>query len=337
MAAVSPPTRPAAAWWVWLGREAAAHRGARFWCLAFLGLGLPVCVVLALTAPLGGASHALAGEALGLGSAGAARLGRLANVTAFMALGLAALALACRGQAVLFALLCLPASLAVAHGLDGLLLALAALAAALLTPRPLTGRRRLPRLAGAALAVALIVLAKPAYAPVAGMLLVPPPPPGRLGRFCRDRLPLAGLALLPALLPALLRMPLASGAASGVSPSFFVSLPWPLAALWAVALLVPPVALRRGPLPPPAERLWLAGSALLGLWLVVLSQVLAPPGTGRLDGLQVRDLLPFAPMLVLAFARGRIGTAAALRWPALLPVLAAAVGAVALPLLALCA
>ncbi|WP_331308476.1 hypothetical protein [Methylobacterium oryzae] len=51
--------------------------------------------------------------------------------------------------------------------------------------------------------------------------------------------------------------------------------------------------------------------------------------------MQVRDLLPLAPMLILAFARGQIGTAAALRWPALLPVLAAALDAVALPMIAL--
>ncbi|MGH1590011.1 hypothetical protein ACRBEV_18860 [Methylobacterium phyllosphaerae] len=87
---------------------------------------------------------------------------------------------------------------------------------------------------------------------------------------------------------------------------------------------------------PRAERLWLAGSALLGLWLTVLAQALAPPGAaGRLDGLDLRAVLPLGPMLVLAFARGRVGTAASLRWPALLPVLAAAIDAVALPLAAL--
>ena len=40
-------------------------------------------------------------------------------------------------------------------------------------------------------------------------------------------------------------------------------------------------------------------------------------------------------MLILAFARGQIGTAATLRGPALLPVLAAALDAVVLPMIAL--
>ncbi|WP_331294386.1 hypothetical protein [Methylobacterium radiotolerans] len=139
-------------------------------------------------------------------------------------------------------------------------------------------------------------------------------------------------ALLPALPAASLGLPHPAGAGEG-----FASLPLPLPGflhgLWAAALLGPPFALRRGPLPPPAERLWLSGSALLGLWLAVLAQALAP--AAGLGGLQVRDLLPLAPMLILAFARGQIGTAAALRWPALLPVLAAALDAVALPMIAL--
>ncbi|QGY05825.1 hypothetical protein MMSR116_30955 [Methylobacterium mesophilicum SR1.6/6] len=304
--------------------------GARFWGLALLGLGLPVCVALALRVPPDAAGPTLpgtlglrAGAMLGLDPAGAARLGQGAAIAAFLALGLAALTVADRGREVLFALLGLPASLAAASGPDGPVLGLAALAAALLTPRPLTGRGRPWRLAGAALAIALAVLARPACAPLAGMLLVPFPPPRRLARFCRDRLPLAVLAVLPVLLG----VPPAGGAPD---PALAVPLPWPLYGLWAAALLVLPLALRRGPLPPPAERLWLVACALLGLWLMVLRQALGPAG----GGLSPRDLLPLAPMLVLAFARGRIGTAATPRWPALLPVLAAAVDAVALPALA---
>ena len=319
--------------------------GARFWCLTFLGLGLPACV--ALTAPRDGAGSSLfvpglqLADVLGLGPAGAERLGHGAGIAVFLALGVAALAVATRGRT---ALLALPASLAAAAGPDGLVLALATLAAALLTDRPLTGRRRPARLAGAALAIALAVLIRPACAPLAGMLLVPFPPAGRLARFCRDRLSLATLGLAApsfvtwALLPAIPGDLLSPGAGPG-STSLPASLPmpsplpWPLVGLWAAALLVPPLALRRGPLPPRAERLWLAGGALIGLWLMVLTRALAPaPGP---DGLQARELLPLAPMLILAFARGRIGTAAALRWPALLPVLAAAADAVTLPLLAL--
>ncbi|MDP4005824.1 DUF2142 domain-containing protein [Methylobacterium sp. NEAU K] len=327
--------------------------GARVWCLAFLGLGLPVCVALALTAPLGETGRIIvtdptlldalgtlglrAGEGFGLEPAAAARLGRLADAAAYTGLGLAALALASRGQAALFALLCLPASLAASFSPDGLIIALAALAAALLTPRPLTGPDGPARRVGAALAIALIVLANPPCAPVAAMLLVPFPPPGRLGRFCRRRLSLAVLTLLPAALWTPLATARVVGAVDGLGGRDLV-LPWPVYGLWAVALLVPFLALRRGPLPPPAERLWLTGGALLGLGLAVLSHALRARtdlGADRLDGLQGRDLLPLVPMLVLAFARGRIGTAASLRWPALLPVLAAAIDVAALPLVVL--
>ncbi|MBP1184134.1 DUF2142 domain-containing protein [Methylobacterium sp. PvR107] len=306
--------------------------GARFWGLAFLGLGLPVCVALALIGPPGPALDAvgrLAGAALGPGPADAARLGRLANVALFLTLGLSALALAARGRAALFALLCLPASLAAASGPEGVVVALAALAAALLTPRPLTGRGRPARLAAATLAIALAVLARPACAPLAGMLLVPFPPAGRFGRFGRDRLAPAVLALLAALLPALFRTSLAAGAGGEAAPS--PSWPPALSGLWALVLLVTPLALRRGPLPPPAERLWLVGCAVLGLWLAGLAQALAP--AGHADGLQVRDLLPLGALLVPAFARGRIGTADSLTWPALLPVLAAAATLAALVVL----
>ncbi len=173
-------------------------------------------------------------------------------------------------------------------------LALAALAAALLSPRPMTGRRRSARRAGAALAIGLVVLARPACAPLAGMLLVPFPPPGRLARACRDRLPLAVFALLPALPAASLGLPHPAGAGDGFG-SLPVPLPGILYALWAAALLVPPFALRRRPLPRSAERLLALGGALLGLWLTVLAQALAPAaGHG---GLQVRDLPPLVPML----------------------------------------
>lgn len=296
----------------------------RFWACVFLGLGLPVCLALAWIDLPGETPSALDAFV------------RLARIAAFLSLGVAALAVATRGRAALFALLCWPASLAAASGPDGLVLALAALAAALLSPRPMTGRYRPARLAGATLAIALVVLARPACAPLAGMLLVPFPPPGRLARTCRERLPLAAIALLPALLPALsaasLGTPHPAGAGHGPM-ALPVPLPGFLFGLWAVALLVPLVALRRGPLPPRAERLWLSGGALLGLWLMVGAQALAPAGGP--GGLQIRDLVPLAPMPILAFARGRIGTAAALRWPALLVVLAAALDAVALPMIAL--
>ncbi len=105
-------------------------------------------------------------------------LGRLGNATATLAIALAALALAHRGRVALFAVLALPMtlSLAASFNQDAPIIALAALAAALLTPRPLTGAGARWRLSGAILSLALVVLAKPPYAGLAAMLLVPLPP-----------------------------------------------------------------------------------------------------------------------------------------------------------------
>jgi len=58
-------------------------------------------------------------------------------------------------------------------------------------------------------------------------------------------------------------------------------------------------------------------------------------GADRIDGPQGRYLLPLVPMLVLAFARIRPGPVGAGRWPAMLPVAAAGIDLVALPLAAL--
>lgn len=68
---------------------------------------------------------------------------------------------------------------------------------------------------------------------------------------------------------------------------------------------------------------------------MVISQYLTWTNVGenRIDGPQGRYLLPLVPLFVLAFARTRQETAA--RWPAMLPVAAAAVDVVALPLAAL--
>ncbi len=85
-----------------------------------------------------------------------------------------------------------------------------------------------------------------------------------------------------------------------------------------------------------AERLILPAAAVACLWLVVISQYLTWTNVGenRIDGPQGRYLLPLVPMLVLAFARTRREEAGG-RWPAMLPVAAAAVDVVALPLAAL--
>ncbi len=101
------------------------------------------------------------GQALGLTPAKAALLGRLADAAAYGALGLAALALARRGRALLFGVLVLPMSLSLAASFnqDALMIATCALAAALLTGD--TPRRR----GLAAVLIALVVLAKPPTRP----------------------------------------------------------------------------------------------------------------------------------------------------------------------------
>ncbi|TNC14208.1 DUF2142 domain-containing protein [Methylobacterium terricola] len=134
-----------------------------------------------------------AGEALGSSHSTAALLGRLANAAAYGALGLAALALARRGRALLFGVLVLPMSLSLAASFnqDALMIAACALAAALLTDDA-AWRRRL-----AALLVALVVLAKPPYAAIAAMLLVPLPPRFWANPIVWRRVAVAVLAVLP--------------------------------------------------------------------------------------------------------------------------------------------
>ena len=111
-----------------------------------------------------------AGHLAGLGPEFCVFLARTANMLGFAVLGTAALMLARRARLLLFALLCLPSSLALAASVnqDGLLIAAAVLAAALLT-RPAAADRR-----WAALVLAAVCLAKPPYLPLVALLLVPP-------------------------------------------------------------------------------------------------------------------------------------------------------------------
>ncbi|MGE7412934.1 DUF2142 domain-containing protein [Methylobacterium tarhaniae] len=137
-----------------------------------------------------------AGTALGLTEAGAALLGRFANIAAYGAFGLAALALARHGRALLFGVLVLPMSLSLAASFnqDGLMIAACALAAALLTGEE-PWRRRL-----AATLIALVVLAKPPYAAIAAMLLVPLPPRFPASPVFWRRVGIMVLAVLPGVL-----------------------------------------------------------------------------------------------------------------------------------------
>ncbi|TGD99496.1 DUF2142 domain-containing protein [Methylobacterium nonmethylotrophicum] len=194
-----------------------------------------------------------AGAALGLGHAGAARLGRLANAAAYGLLGLAALALARRGRALLFGVLVLPMglSLAASFNQDALMIAACALAAALLTGEE-AWRRRL-----AALLIALVVLAKPPYAAIAAMLLVPLPP-----RFWKN--PVLWRRVLTALLVVL------PGAL------------WILYTTTSVATPVPRLAYEAGPLwtgPRPATFLGTDTRAQAGVLLADPSLLLTLPAS----------------------------------------------------------
>jgi hypothetical protein len=123
--------------------------------------------------------------------------GRLAAAIGYVVLGTLALATAMRGTALLFVTLSLPMTLWLAATLnqDGLMIATACLVAALLT-RVDPGPAGAPRLWAAA-GLALILLAKPPYAPLAAMLLLPLRGSGT--RAVVGRAALAVLTVLPAL------------------------------------------------------------------------------------------------------------------------------------------
>ncbi|PWU23029.1 MAG: hypothetical protein C5B48_09325 [Candidatus Rokuibacteriota bacterium] len=129
--------------------------------------------------------------ALGLGSArlfgarpfDAVIVGRLLNSACFTAMAMAALLLARRGQALLFCTLALPmtVSLAGSFNQDSLLIAASALAAALLSrsidedPQQNGCSHRPFSYLAAALLLAIVIIVKLPYLPLAAMLLVPLP------------------------------------------------------------------------------------------------------------------------------------------------------------------
>ena len=147
---------------------------------------------------LPGAAGLGVAKALGASPFDAFLTARLFAFAVFVAAGTAALALARRGQALLFCALAAPMALHLGASVnqDGLLIAASALAVALLTrscpadvavPSPWPDA---PRLCAAAL-IACVALAKPPYMPMAALLLLPLPPIS-LGRVWASRLGLAG-------------------------------------------------------------------------------------------------------------------------------------------------
>lgn len=108
------------------------------------------------------------GRLAGLGPYDSITLGRVANLLATLAFGAAALLLARRGHALIFATLTLPMTLAVGAALtqDGPMTAAACLCASLLTRDP-----RGWLLYATALLLAAVMAAKPPYLPLAGMFV----------------------------------------------------------------------------------------------------------------------------------------------------------------------
>lgn len=133
-------------------------------------------------------------------------MGRVASGLAFLALGMLSLSIAVRGQALLFAVLAVPMTLSLGASLnqDGLLVATSVFAAACMTrviAARAEGRAERATFAAAALALALVVAAKPPYLPLVAMLLLPL---GRAGwgldgRKLAGRAAVAALAVAPAI------------------------------------------------------------------------------------------------------------------------------------------
>lgn len=144
-------------------------------------------------------------KVLGYGPAAAAFVGRFADLASYLLAGTAALLLARRGRVLIFCALSFPMTLSLAASLnpDGQLIAASALAAALLSRGTATAARPLRRPAYllGALLVGAIVLAKPPYAPLCALLLVPLRGADR--GIWRDRLLVLALILVPTALWAL--------------------------------------------------------------------------------------------------------------------------------------
>jgi hypothetical protein len=180
-------------------------QGPSFWSLGNIAVYVPVFYVPA------GLAIQSARVVFGASPFHALIAGRLVNLFCFTVLGVIALLTARHGRGLIFCALLLPMalSLAVSVNPDGLLIAAAALAAALISraldqdPSEATEPSRSPAYWFAALLIALIVMTKLPYFPIAAMLLLPLPGWGDWARHRRavaQRLGIACLAILPALI-----------------------------------------------------------------------------------------------------------------------------------------
>ncbi len=138
-------------------------------------------------------------HALGAIPADAFLIARVASLMVFAVFGVLALRIARRGRALMFCTLSTPMTLMLAGSLnqDGLLIATAVLAAALMTaPTP---RRRV----AAAVLIACIGAAKPPYLPLAILLLLPLPEPGQWRAMLPDMSRRFGIGVIAVSLPLL--------------------------------------------------------------------------------------------------------------------------------------
>ena len=347
------------------------------------------------------------GRALGATPYQAVVAARFVNAIAYCVLALAALLLARSGRIVLFAVLALPMTVYLAASLnqDALIVAGTALAVALLTRAgqahgDFTRVTAHPAYRLAALLLALVILAKPPYLPLAAMLLLPLPRPSdwsRMRGVLTQRLLLAVLVVLPAMLwswyamryvaapvprPTYAPGPLWPGdpalSFTGTDPGAqltvllahplrLLAIPWHALAqdrdllftsfigklgwlkldlpdwlywLWSLGLAAACAAelLNGAARPRPAPLLDMAFillAAAATLLAVLLSQYLTWTNVGdvMIGGLQGRYLLPIAPALALALAGALRGPPVLRAGAAALPVLAAAAGLLALPML----
>ncbi len=319
----------------------------------------------------GGAIALAAAQGLGFGPYDATIAMRLVNAAQFLALGGLALWFAVAGRLCLFVLLTLPMTLFVASSTsqDGIMIAAAALAAALVSRMWRTPALPAGRLALLALILAAFITARPTNAPLALLLLLP-----QAGMIWRQRLvAFAAVTLATLGWTVLVTMPLAVTLREGVdaaahlaqittSPGIFLGklrttldanlgdyfaqmvgrfgLLQILMPDWSLqAYLLPVAAAIVGdmvqPAAAPRTRLVAALAIILGgAGLIAVAQYLTwtPVGSAQVEGVQGRYFLPLAVVVGLGVA-GLMPLAG--RWPRGLAVLGVLtgplIGALAVP------
>lgn len=320
---------------------------------------------------VGGALALAAAQGLGFGPYDAAAGMRLANAAQFVVLGGLALWLAVAGRLCLFVVLTLPMTLFVASSTsqDGIMIAAAALAAALVSRMWQVPALPVGRLALLALILGAVIMARPTNAPLALLLLLP-----QAGIAWRRRVAaFAAVTLATLCWSVLVTMPLAVPLRDGVDAAahvaqirtapgavlgmlrttldaniadYFAQMVGRFGLLqilmpdWSLpAYLLPVAAAVIGDMiqPAAAPRTRLVAAVVIvlgGTGLIVIAQYLTwtPVGSAQIEGIQGRYFLPLATVIGLGVA-GLMPLAAG--WPrgaAVLGVLTGPlIGALAVP------